>query len=89
MYLLIHFLDTQFSQGFGWHQATIWALEEPESFLHADLKNQLASFLVDATRQPRFQALVTTHELLFAGAGDLRDEVGLDGGETTAAQYEM
>jgi energy-coupling factor transporter ATP-binding protein EcfA2 len=89
MYLLIHFLDTQFRQTFGWHQATLWALEEPESFLHADLKNQLASFLVDATRQPRFQALVTTHELLFAGAGDLRDEVGLDGGETTAAQYEM
>jgi energy-coupling factor transporter ATP-binding protein EcfA2 len=89
MYLLIHFIDTQFRQGFGWRQATIWAIEEPESFLHADLKHQLASFLVDATRQPRFLALVTTHDLLFAGAADLRHEVGLEGGETTAQQYEM
>lgn len=89
MYLLIRFIDTQFRQGFGWHQTTIWAVEEPESFLHADLKNQLAAFLVGATRQPRFQAFVTTHDLLFAGAADVRHEVGLDGGETTAAQYEM
>lgn len=89
MYVLIHFIDTQFRQGFGWHQATVWAIEEPESFLHADLKNQLAAFLVQTTRHPRFQAVLTTHDLLFAGAADVRHEVTLDGGEAKATQYEM
>lgn len=48
MYLLISFLDTRFGQQFGWHQATIWAVEEPESFLHADLENELVAFLMQA-----------------------------------------
>ena len=82
MYLLISFLDTRFGQRFGWHQATIWAIEEPESFLHADLENELASFLMQACRGPRFQAFITTHELLFAATADASHEVRLGAGET-------
>jgi len=84
MFVLTHFLDTRFGQEFGWHQATIWALEEPESFLHADLKNQLASFLVEASGARRFQTFTTTHELLFAAAADARFEVTLEAGLTGA-----
>lgn len=82
-YVLLAYLDTRFGQRFGWHQATIWALEEPESFLHADLENQLASYLVSLTSGPRFQALLTTHRLLFAAAADSALEVDSDAGETT------
>jgi AAA ATPase domain len=84
MYVLTHFLDTRFSQEFGWHQATIWAIEEPESFLHADLENQLSAFLVDASAAQRFQTLLTTHELLFAAAADERFEIELANEATTA-----
>ena len=82
MYSLISYLDTRFSQQFGWHQATIWGLEEPESFLHQDLKNHLAAFLVDLCNQPRFQALVTTHDILFAAAADQRYSVESSDGST-------
>jgi predicted ATP-dependent endonuclease of OLD family len=89
MYLLVHFLDTRFAEGFGWHQATIWAIEEPESFLHADLENQLASFLMDETAAPRFQALLTTHSLLFAAAAEIGTEVRLEGTVTQAEQLQV
>ena len=32
MYLLIDFVDNSYGSTFGWRQASIWALEEPESF---------------------------------------------------------
>lgn len=84
MYVMTHFLDTRFSQEFGWHQATIWAIEEPESFLHADLKNQLASFLAKESVEGRFQVMLTTHELLFGSAADQRYEVIIADGATEA-----
>jgi hypothetical protein len=84
MYALLHFLDTRFSQEFGWHQATIWALEEPESFLHSDLESRLADFLVSSSGSARFQTLLTTHRLLFAAAADQRYEVTAVDGATTA-----
>jgi hypothetical protein len=85
MYALIAFLDSRFNEEFGWHQATIWAVEEPESFLHADLETQLADFLMQACAGPRFQAFLTTHQLLFASAAKERYEVWLEAGATQLA----
>ncbi len=89
MYLLIRFIDTRFAQRFGWHQATVWAVEEPESFLHADLENRLATYLMEACAEPRFQALLTTHELLFASAADVRHSIELVDGEATATKLDV
>jgi energy-coupling factor transporter ATP-binding protein EcfA2 len=89
MYVLTHFLDTRFSQEFGWHQATIWAIEEPESFLHADLRNQLNTFLTEITSTARFQVFLTTHELPFAAASDQRYRVSIEKGATAAQTREV
>jgi predicted ATPase len=58
---LLHLLDSQFSAAFGWHQANVWALEEPESFLHHELCYRSALLLQRYAQSPRFQILVTTH----------------------------
>jgi hypothetical protein len=58
---LLHLLDTSFSTKFGWHQATIWGLEEPESFLHQELAHQTAGLLRAFAEDGRFQILTTTH----------------------------
>ncbi len=84
MYQMLFFLDTQFAASFGWHQATIWAIEEPESFLHADLKNELVSFLIEKSSGDRFQALVTTHDLVVASAAAERQWIELVSGDSRA-----
>lgn len=81
-YVLIAYLDTRFAQRFGWHQATIWAIEEPESFLHADLEKELTNFLNQQCREDRFQGFLTTHEPLFAATAEKRYEVRLVDGKT-------
>jgi energy-coupling factor transporter ATP-binding protein EcfA2 len=81
-YVLLAFLDTRFGQRFGWHQATVWGIEEPESFLHADLKNALAGFLANACAGERFQAFATTHDLVFGAAADANYLTSLKNGET-------
>jgi|SRR5271157_1569375 predicted ATP-dependent endonuclease of OLD family len=43
LYQVLRTLDTDYSRFFGWRQATIWAVEEPESALHRDLETGLAS----------------------------------------------
>jgi energy-coupling factor transporter ATP-binding protein EcfA2 len=86
MYSLISYLDTRFSQQFGWHQANIWGVEVPESFFHQDLKYHLASFLVELCGQERFQGLLTTHEVLFAAAADRRYSVESGDSSTTMSE---
>jgi energy-coupling factor transporter ATP-binding protein EcfA2 len=84
MYQMLYFLDTQFAASFGWHQATVWALEEPESFLHADLKNELVMFLIEKCAGDRFQALLTTHDLVIASAATERQWIELASGDSRA-----
>lgn len=65
--LILKYLDSQFYSRFGWHQATIWAIEEPESFLHQDLEHKVADIL-STTGKPdtsRFQIFCTTHSNVF------------------------
>ncbi|OXM43340.1 ATP-dependent nuclease [Amycolatopsis alba] len=65
-FILLHFLDLvdRVSRGraFGWVQASIWAIEEPESFLHAGLRTRFAQDLFKYAQDPRRQVFLTTHQ---------------------------
>jgi len=56
-------IDRDYFQQFGWKQASVWALEEPESSLHSSLEAQVASFLADISTDvsSRLQVIATTH----------------------------
>lgn len=65
-FMLLHILDladrTRRGGGFGWIQASVWAIEEPESFLHAGLRAQFSTDLAAYASQERRQVFVTTHQ---------------------------
>lgn len=84
LYQILHTLDTDYSRFFGWRQATIWAVEEPESGLHRDLEARLAASFREWTRDPqyRLQILLTTHSPIFSMAADEGSWVELDGVST-------
>ena len=65
--LILRYLDSRFSARFGWHQATIWGIEEPESFLHQDLEHRVAQLLSETgtKEDSRFQIFCTTHSDIF------------------------
>ena len=65
--LVLRYLDSRFSSRFGWHQSTIWAIEEPESFLHKDLEHRIATLLAETSKDinSRFQVFCTTHSDVF------------------------
>ncbi|HEY5192836.1 MAG TPA: AAA family ATPase [Solirubrobacteraceae bacterium] len=42
-YAMLHMLDISLGSDFGWRRGAIWAVEEPESFLHADLQDTCSS----------------------------------------------
>lgn len=65
--LILRYLDSRFSTRFGWHQATIWAIEEPESFLHKELEHKVAEILSNTGKVDsfRFQIFCTTHSDVF------------------------
>jgi predicted ATPase len=59
----LYLIDRDYFQKFGWRQAAIWAVEEPESSLHTSLEARVASFLSSIAADPdsRLQVLCTTH----------------------------
>jgi len=69
-FMLLHVLDladrTRRRGGFGWVQGAVWALEEPESFLHAGLRAKFASDLVRLAADRKRQVFLTTHQDEFA-----------------------
>lgn len=73
-FLLLHVLNladrTYRGAGFGWIQASVWAVEEPESFLHAGLRvrfsEDLRAYADDSIRQ----IFVTTHQDEFVRISD-------------------
>ncbi len=69
-YAVLHMLDTSLGSDFGWRRGAIWAVEEPESFLHADLQAQLAESLSRYSHSDRLQILFTTHNSAFLGVAD-------------------
>lgn len=81
LYALLRAIDTDVSQSFGWRQAAVWAVEEPESALHRDLETRLAdelrSWALD--EGSRLQILQTTHSPIFAMASESGFWVDLEG----------
>lgn len=69
---LLREIDTDYSRQFGWRQACIWAVEEPESGLHHDLQTRIAKLFLDwaADKNRRLQIFTTTHAPVIAMAAD-------------------
>jgi predicted ATP-dependent endonuclease of OLD family len=59
----LYLIDKDYFQQFGWKQAAVWAIEEPESSLHFSLEASVARFLSQITSQQgsRLQIVATTH----------------------------
>jgi energy-coupling factor transporter ATP-binding protein EcfA2 len=72
LYEVLRAIDTSFSRQFGWRQAAIWGVEEPESALHRDLETLLADKLRKWAlgRDSRLQIIQTTHSPIFTMASD-------------------
>lgn len=72
LYQVLFTLDTSYGSYFGWKQATIWGVEEPEAALHRDLETRLAeqfrSWVYDHGK--KLQIFVTTHSPIFTMAAD-------------------
>lgn len=67
MFHVLYMIDQGQFQSFGWKQAAVWAVEEPESSLHRQLQVRLALLLraYALPEESRFQILVTTHNDVF------------------------
>ncbi|OGO51985.1 MAG: hypothetical protein A2148_04060 [Chloroflexi bacterium RBG_16_68_14] len=66
MFHILHLVDSYGFQNFGWRQAAVWGVEEPESSLHRDLQIHLALLFRSYTGPTdRFQILDTTHNEVF------------------------
>jgi AAA15 family ATPase/GTPase len=65
-------IDRDYFQQFGWKQASVWALEEPESSLHSTLEATVAKFLADIStdNSSRLQVIATTHSDLILQYAD-------------------
>jgi AAA15 family ATPase/GTPase len=65
-------IDRDYFQKFGWRQAAIWALEEPESSLHSSLEARVADYLAEISSDDdsRLQILSTTHSDLMLQHSD-------------------
>ena len=75
-YNVLHSIDTSFSGSFGWRKGAIWAIEEPESFLHSSLQSALAQSFSNYADADRLQILLTTHSPAFLGSAD--DGIAVD-----------
>jgi predicted ATP-dependent endonuclease of OLD family len=59
----LYLIDRDYFQQFGWRQAVIWGVEEPEASLHTSLEARVAHYLSQISVDPksRLQVLCTTH----------------------------
>lgn len=72
MFKTLQLIDTDYRHKFGWKQATVWAVEEPESSLHTKLETEIAQFLaaMSGDVRSRLQSLCTTHSDIFIQYAD-------------------
>lgn len=63
MFETLHLIDRDYFQQFGWKQAAIWAVEEPESSLNTALEARTGHLLAGIAKESsgRLQILGTTH----------------------------
>lgn len=72
LFSVLVLIDKNYHRKFGWKIATIWAIEEPEVFLHYDLEIKLAKYFQSLCQKKteRFQILSTTHSPVFIQYSD-------------------
>lgn len=72
MFETLHLIDRDYFQQFGWKQAAVWAVEEPESSLNTALEARAAHFLsrVAKEHRGRLQIIATTHSDLMIQYGE-------------------
>ena len=77
-------IDRDYFQKFGWKQAAIWAVEEPESSLHTSLEAKVAAYLSKIASGPesRLQVLCTTHSDLMLQHADQNVFVTMSNGKS-------
>lgn len=80
----LYLIDRDYFQRFGWRQAALWAVEEPESSLHSSLEARVASFLAAMARdaKSRLQIISTTHSDLVMQYSDQTILLRRDGPQT-------
>jgi hypothetical protein len=71
MFETLHLIDRDYFQQFGWKQAAVWAVEEPESSLNTALEARTAHFLSRVAKEQggRLQIIGTTHSDLMIQYG--------------------
>lgn len=85
----LYLIDRDYFQKFGWRQAAIWAIEEPESSLHTLLEAQVAAYLSDISgASTRLQVLCTSHSDLMIQYASKSALVKRQGWETTCEIYQ-
>jgi hypothetical protein len=67
MFQTLRLIDQDYFQKFGWRQAAVWAIEEPEASLHTALEAHVAHYLaaISGKADNRLQIVATTHSDLF------------------------
>jgi hypothetical protein len=85
----LYLIDRDYFQKFGWRQAAIWAVEEPESSLHTSLEAQVASYLSAISADPtgRLQVLCTTHSDLMLQYANKAVVVEHENGQSKVVQF--
>jgi len=80
----LYLIDKDYFQKFGWKQAAIWAMEEPESSLHSSMEAQVASFLstISSDAKSRLQVFITTHSDLMIQYSDKPILVEIENSQT-------
>ena len=83
-------IDKDYYQQFGWKQASLWAIEEPESSMHTTLEAQVASFLAQLSkeRDGRLQIIGTTHSDLMLQSSDNIVLASMEKGRTTCKVHD-
>jgi predicted ATPase len=79
----LYLIDRDYFQKFGWRQAAIWAVEEPESSLHTSLEARVALYLATIATEStsRLQVFCTTHSdlmLQYATKPVIVEQVGAE-----------
>jgi len=79
-------IDKDYYQQFGWKQASLWAIEEPESSMHTTLEARVAYFLAQLAKEKdgRLQIIGTTHSDLMLQSSDTIVMVNTEKGRTTS-----
>lgn len=91
LYQVLKAVDTTYTRSFGWRQAAIWGVEEPESGLHHDLETRLAEQfrLWTADLASKLQVLLTTHSPAFTMASECGHWVELPSGSTEVRRVDI